>query len=91
MTGKKKLASIGVALRGGVSYHGFSLNMNNSLSPFKLIHPCRLEADTMTSLAMLRGEPLDEAAVTEAVGRALLQYFGRPEKIRAGIYASKHA
>jgi len=74
--GRKKLASIGVAVRGGVTYHGFALNVNNSLAPFRLIHPCRLESDVMTSMHKLLGKPVDEHAVAKAVGSTLLQYFG---------------
>jgi len=75
--GRKKLASIGVAVKGGVSYHGFALNMNNTLAPFKLIHPCKLESETMTTMAQLLGGSVDEHGVTKAVGQSLLQYFGR--------------
>ncbi|MDD5304915.1 MAG: lipoyl(octanoyl) transferase LipB [Elusimicrobia bacterium] len=82
--GRRKLASIGVAVRGGVAYHGFALNMNNSLAAFKLIHPCRLESEVMTSMAHLLGSSVDEAAVTKAVGQAMLQYFGRMAKEDAG-------
>lgn len=78
--GRKKLASIGVAVRGGVAYHGFALNMNNSLAAFKLIHPCKLESEVMTSMAQLLGSHVDEAAVTKAVGQAMLLYFGRMAK-----------
>ncbi|MEQ1920557.1 MAG: lipoyl(octanoyl) transferase LipB [Elusimicrobiota bacterium] len=78
--GRKKLASIGVAVRRGVAYHGFALNMNNSLAAFKLIHPCKLEAEVMTSMANLLGSNVDEAAVTKAVGQAMLHYFGRMAK-----------
>ena len=79
-SGRKKLASIGVAVRSGVAYHGFALNMNNSLAAFKLIHPCKLEGDAMTSMAKLIGSSVDEAAVTKAVGQAMLQYFGQMAK-----------
>ncbi|HXT01039.1 MAG TPA: lipoyl(octanoyl) transferase LipB [Elusimicrobiota bacterium] len=75
--GRKKLASIGVAVRGGVTYHGFALNVNNSLAPFRLIHPCKLESDVMTSMHKLIGKPVDEHAVSKAVGSSLLQYFGK--------------
>lgn len=75
--GRKKLASIGVAVRRGVSYHGFALNMNNSLAPFKLIHPCRLESEVMTTMAAVTGGSVDEQAVGKAVGQSLLHYFGR--------------
>jgi lipoate-protein ligase B len=75
--GRKKLASIGVAVRGGVTYHGFALNVNNSLAPFRLIHPCRLESDVMTSMHKVLGKPVEEHAVAKAVGSTLLEYFGK--------------
>lgn len=75
--GKKKLASIGVAVRRGVSYHGFALNINNDLRPFRRIHPCKLESDTMTSMGEILGRPVDEHAAAKAVGQALIHYFGR--------------
>lgn len=78
--GRKKLASIGVAVRSGVAYHGFALNMNNTLAPFQLIHPCKLESEVMTSMATLLGASVDEAAVTKAVGQSMLRYFGRMAK-----------
>lgn len=75
--GRKKLASIGVAVRAGVSYHGFALNINNTLAPFNLIHPCRLESEVMTTMARVLGGAVDEHAVAKAVGEAMLKYFGR--------------
>jgi len=78
--GRKKLASIGVAVRGGIAYHGFALNVNNTLAPFKLIHPCKLESEVMTSMAKVLGSSVDEADVTKAVGQAMLEYFGRMAK-----------
>jgi lipoate-protein ligase B len=75
--GKKKLASIGVAVRAGIAYHGFALNMNNTLAPFKLIHPCKLESEVMTTMAAVTGKHADEHAITKAVGQAMLHYFAR--------------
>ncbi len=75
--GRKKLASIGVAVKGGVAYHGFALNANNTLAPFKLIHPCKLESEVMTTMEKVLGRGVDEAALTKAVGQSLLHYFGR--------------
>lgn len=74
--GKRKLASIGVAVRGGVAYHGFALNVNVDLAAFRLIHPCRLEPETMTSMHRILGGPVDENAVVRSVGQAMLDYFG---------------
>jgi lipoyl(octanoyl) transferase len=73
--GRKKLVSIGIAVSGGVSYHGFAVNVNNDLAAFGRIHPCKLESDSMTTMAALLGRPADEHAVTRAVGDALVRYF----------------
>ncbi len=48
--GEKKIASIGVAVRKWVTYHGFALNVTTNLSYFNTIHPCGLSANVMTSL-----------------------------------------
>ena len=47
----EKIASIGVAVRRWVGYHGFALNVANSLEHFSLIHPCGFHDVRMTSMA----------------------------------------
>jgi lipoyl(octanoyl) transferase len=66
-----------VAVRGGVTYHGFALNVNNSLAPFRLIHPCKLESDVMTSMQKILGGTVDEHALTKRIGESMLEYFGK--------------
>jgi lipoate-protein ligase B len=46
----KKLGSIGIALRKGVSFHGLALNVNLDLTPFSWIQPCGLQGVYMTSM-----------------------------------------
>ncbi len=48
--GEEKVASIGIAVRSWVSYHGFALNVSPDLGYFDLIHPCGLRGVRMTSL-----------------------------------------
>ncbi len=36
----RKIASIGLRIRRGCSYHGIALNVNGDLSPFQRINPC---------------------------------------------------
>ena len=48
--GSKKIASIGVALKGWVTLHGIALNVDNDLSGFYEIHPCGFSAEVMTSM-----------------------------------------
>lgn len=52
----RKIASIGIAVRRWVSYHGFALNINPDLSIFSKFVPCGLSGDVMTSLAVEVGE-----------------------------------
>lgn len=47
----RKIASIGVGIRGWVSYHGFALNVDLDLSGFDAIVPCGLDFVEMTSIA----------------------------------------
>jgi len=53
--GERKIASLGVAVRRWVGYHGFALNVCPDLSGFSLIHPCGLKDVRMTSMAELLG------------------------------------
>jgi lipoyl(octanoyl) transferase len=48
---REKIASIGVAVRRWVGYHGFALNVENALDDFALIHPCGYHDIRMTSMA----------------------------------------
>lgn len=51
--GRKKIASIGIAIRNWVSFHGISINIKKSdLNNFFLIKPCGMDIE-MTSLESL--------------------------------------
>jgi lipoyl(octanoyl) transferase len=47
----KKIASVGLRVRRGCSYHGLSLNVNPDLSAFAAINPCGYAGLEVTSLA----------------------------------------
>lgn len=51
----RKLGSLGVAVSGWVTYHGFALNLDCDLAWFRRINPCGLDADVMASVASLGG------------------------------------
>lgn len=75
----RKIASIGVAVRKWVSYHGFALNVAPDLRFFDLIHPCGLRGIEMTSLADRLGEGAPSLAESRAaVADALAAVFGYP-------------
>ena len=47
---KKKIASIGLRISKGKTYHGISLNFDMDLSPFKQINPCGYEGLEITQI-----------------------------------------
>ncbi len=47
----RKLASVGIRVRRGASYHGLALNVNMDLAPFSRIDPCGYPGLAMTQLA----------------------------------------
>jgi lipoate-protein ligase B len=75
----RKIASIGVAVRRWVSYHGFALNVAPDMGFFDLIHPCGLKGIEMTSLERLLGPGSPGLAETRrVVTDELTGVFGYP-------------
>lgn len=74
----RKIASIGVGLRGWVTWHGFALNVDCDLAGFERIVPCGLRGVTMTSIAReLAGAAPPDLGLRarEAVETAFLRAF----------------
>ncbi len=64
-----KIASLGLRVRRGCSYHGLSLNVDMDLEPFGRINPCGYQGLQVTSMArLLPGGGVD----IDTVGRRLL-------------------
>ena len=63
----RKIASIGVGVRKGVSMHGFGLNVSRDLTGYAAITPCGIEGVRMTSLSLELGR---EVGVEEVAGVA---------------------
>ena len=51
--GGVKLASVGLRIRRGASFHGMALNVDVDLEPFSRINPCGFEDLELTDLARL--------------------------------------
>lgn len=51
-----KLASIGLRIRRGASFHGMALNVNVDLEPFSRINPCGFKGLEVTDFARLGAE-----------------------------------
>lgn len=48
-----KIASLGLRIRNGATYHGLSLNVDMDLSPFSVINPCGYAGLAVTQLRQL--------------------------------------
>ena len=49
--GGKKVASIGIAVKGWITYHGFAVNVKTDLSYFNNIDPCNLGQGIMVNVS----------------------------------------
>ena len=72
-----KIASLGLRVRRGCSYHGLALNVCNDLAPFTLIEPCGLHGISMTSLKVLGLELSPQDAGQHLVDYLLAQVYAQ--------------
>ena len=70
----RKVASIGIAVRRWVAWHGFSLNVGRDLGGFASITPCGIGGVEMTSLAR-EGGPDEVARVMPVVLSRFVEIF----------------
>jgi lipoate-protein ligase B len=72
---ERKIASIGIAVRHRVTFHGFALNVAVDLSFFRLMNPCGMPDVVMTSVSA-EGGITDDARVRSAVVAGFEKEFG---------------
>lgn len=70
-----KLASVGIRVRRGASYHGLALNVSLDLEPFGRINPCGYQGLQMTRLTEMGG-PASVGAAADALEPHLLGALG---------------
>jgi len=68
----RKIASIGVGVRHGVTMHGFALNVCGDLSPFNYIIPCGINNVSMTSMEKETGKAFSVVDVATVFERLAL-------------------
>ena len=75
---RSKIASIGIAIRKWVTYHGFALNVSTDLDYFDLILSCGITDVRMTSIGSWLGneENVGMDDVTRSVIRNFMGVFG---------------
>ena len=74
--GNNKLGSVGIAIRHGISFHGFAFNVNLSMEPFTWINPCGLKEIGMTSLEKELSQKVPMEGVRDSVRAHMEAVFG---------------
>ncbi|WP_339805690.1 lipoyl(octanoyl) transferase LipB [uncultured Marinobacter sp.] len=76
--GDAKIASLGLRVRRGCSFHGLALNVDMDMAPFTRINPCGYAGLPMCQLADFVS-PTDLARVADDLTRALAAGIGYPD------------
>lgn len=76
--GGRKLASVGIRVRRGASYHGMALNVSLDLEPFRRINPCGYAGLEMTRLADLSDVDSVSVAARALQPHVLRHLYGWP-------------
>jgi len=75
-----KIASLGLRIRNGRSFHGLALNVDMDLEPFGRINPCGYAGMAMTQLADLVAEPVAFSEVSARLSEQLRKHLGYTEQ-----------
>jgi lipoyl(octanoyl) transferase len=78
--GLAKIAAIGVRISGGVSSHGFALNVAPDLNYFSGIVPCGIEEHGVTSMAVELERPVTIEEVLPYLTAAFEEVFASTQK-----------
>uniref|UniRef100_A0A0N5AQZ4 Octanoyl-[acyl-carrier-protein]:protein N-octanoyltransferase LIPT2, mitochondrial n=1 Tax=Syphacia muris TaxID=451379 RepID=A0A0N5AQZ4_9BILA len=73
--GTRKIAAIGISVRGGVSSHGLGLNCNTDLSWFNNIVPCGLVGKGVTSMSVECGKEIQVSEVLHSLSEQFADVF----------------
>ena len=71
----RKIASLGLRVRRGCTYHGLALNVSNDLEPFQRINPCGHAGLEVTSTSLL-GIDEDQAQLAGELVQLLCRHLG---------------
>ena len=70
-----KIASLGLRIRRGCSFHGLALNLDMDMEPFRRINPCGYAGLAMTQLRDLLGRPIDFSEVSARLRDQLVTHL----------------
>tara|TARA_R110002096_G_scaffold16898_1_gene57617 strand:+ start:61938 stop:62570 length:633 start_codon:yes stop_codon:yes gene_type:complete len=75
--GGRKLASMGIACRQWVTFHGLGLNVNTDLSYFGRINPCGFDSSVMSSVEVETGSKVAMPEMQTHLASAVAAALGR--------------
>lgn len=85
--GNRKIASLGVAIRSGVTLHGFALNISTDLSHFKAIVACGIKDVEMTSLEReINIENINLSTIKEEIAQEIGKTFRTNFTYKSSLY-----
>lgn len=70
-----KIASLGLRIRNGRSFHGLALNVDMDLQPFQRINPCGYAGMAMTQLADQVAGPITMSEVSARLREQLVKHL----------------
>lgn len=70
-----KIGAVGIAVKHGYTFHGFSLNVNLDLTPFNLINPCGVSQMLITSLHQILGHEIPMEEIKEKLHEIVVETF----------------
>lgn len=74
-----KVAAIGVRVQQGVTMHGFAINGDNPLGPFRGIIPCGITDAGVTTVSEVSGTVVGPADLVDAVSTAFRDEYAAAE------------
>ncbi|MCE9636812.1 MAG: lipoyl(octanoyl) transferase LipB [Planctomycetes bacterium] len=87
-TEQGKIAAMGIRVSGGVSLHGFALNVNTDLRYFGLIVPCGIQGRSVAGMDRILGRPLDLDEVMDRIETAFRADRPREVAVAAAVTAA---
>lgn len=76
---ERKIASIGIAVKRWVSFHGMAINLDYDPMAFKGINPCGFSQEVMISLEEVLERKISRAEFIENYKKELIEELGRKE------------
>lgn len=67
----RKITAIGLAVKRGITMHGFAFNVNTNLQHFQFIVPCGITDKEVTSIEKLTGAKAD----FDEINKSVLEYY----------------